>query len=423
MFTRIASLGRKLFSCESGSIAMHVGLMASAIVGMASLGAEITYLFSEHREMQVIADAAALSAATASLHSANSSAPLAEARAIAAQLGFVHGAGGATVAMNSPPTSGFHTTSPRAYEVVLNRPQTLGLIGVLRSNAFATRSRAVASLYNDITAPVCVLALDTTASHAIEIANNGALTSNACGLASNSSSSTSIYLKNNAYINGPVSSVGGWDLENGAELRGSPNTQNSTVTEDPYQNVTPPPAPACTTQTIDGNANGATYNLTPGRFCDGWNLSTQSNNVTLNLASGVYYIDQVLSLQNNATINGTSVTLVINGNYEVSIKNNVYINLTAPTSGDTTGVAIMGLRDATSTLTQLFDNNAIMNIQGAVYFPNQIVKFENNGMTGQTGCTQVIGRLVRLSNNVLLDSTCENTGVTEIFVQQSWLVE
>lgn len=402
-------------------MALHIGLMAIAIVGMAGLGSEITFLFSKQREMQVIADAAALSAAAASLHSANTSAPAIEAQAIAARLGFINGSSGATVAMNSPPTSGPHTSSTRAYEVILSQPQTLGLVGVLHSKTFAVRTRAVAMLdSNPAGAPTCVLALDRTASQAVYIQNNGALTSQSCGLSSNSSSSTGIYLKNNAYVNGPVSAVGGWKLENNAHLYGSPLTKNSPIIEDPYEDVTPPAIPSCTGQTSSGG-NNATYNLGPGHFCSGWDFK---NNVTLNLSPGIYYIDSKLKLQNNATLNGTGgVTIVVNGNYEIDIKNNAFININAPTTGDTAGVAVMGLRNGTSTAVQTFENNVIMNIQGAIYFPNQIIEFENNGTTGATGCTQVIGRIVRLSNNVFLDSTCEDTGVTEIFVQQSWLVE
>jgi hypothetical protein len=290
----------------------------------------------------------------------------------------------------------------------------------LHPDAFSVSSRAVAAFDSDSTAPVCVLALDRAAAQAVMLQNNAALTSHACGLASNSSSATGVYLKNNAYINGPVSAVGSWLLENNAHLYGSPLTRNSSVTDDPYQSVTPPSAPACTGQTSSGG-NGDTYNLSPGHFCDGWDFK---NNVTINLSAGVYYIDSKLKLQNNAWLYGTGgVTIVINGNYAIDINNNAYLTISAPTSGDTAGVAIMGLRNGTSTVSQVFSNNVVMNIQGAVYFPNQIILFENNGMTGTVGCTQVIGRIVRLSNNVLLDSTCENTGVKPVYVQQSWLVE
>lgn len=282
------------------------------------------------------------------------------------------------------------------------------------------RTRAVATTSESSSAPFCVLALDTTASGAITILNNGALPSQSCGLASNSSSATSIYLKNNAYASGPVSTVGGWKLENNAHLDGSPLVQNAATLDDPYIDVTLPSAPACTTQTSSGG-NNATYNLSPGHFCSGWDFK---NNVTLNLSPGIYYIDTKLKIQNNAWLNGTGgVTIVINGDYAIDIKNNAYININAPTTGDNAGLAIMGLQTGTSTVVQTFENNVIMNIQGAVYFPNQIIEFENNGTTGASGCTQVIGRIVKLSNNVRLDSTCEDTGVKEISIQQGLLVE
>ena len=88
---------------------------------------------------------------------------------------------------------------------------------------------------------------------------------------------------------------------------------------------------------------------------------------------------------------GTGVTLVINGNYAIDLNNNAIINLTAPTSGPTSGLIFFGSRTGTPTVQQTFSNNTIFNLTGAVYFPNQIINFENNGTTAPTGgCTQVV---------------------------------
>jgi hypothetical protein len=63
---------------------------------------------------------------------------------------------------------------------------------------------------------------------------------------------------------------------------------------------------------------------------------------------------------------------------------------------------------------QKFSNNTVLNIQGTVYFPNQIVEFDNNGATTADGCTHVIGRMVRLMNNAALMNDCDDTGVKPI---------
>jgi hypothetical protein len=139
--------------------------------------------------------------------------------------------------------------------------------------------------------------------------------------------------------------------------------------------------------------------------------------VTLNLAAGNYYIDSQLSLKNNVVINGNSgggVTLIINGNYTIDIENNATLNLSAPTSGGYAGLVFFGKRDGTSTVLQKFSNNTVLNITGAIYFPNQILEVDNNGTTAAQGCTHVIGRMIRMMNNATLKNDCEGTGVKPI---------
>jgi hypothetical protein len=108
------------------------------------------------------------------------------------------------------------------------------------------------------------------------------------------------------------------------------------------------------------------------------------------------------------------VTIVVNGNYAIDVANNATINLTAPASGPYAGLAFFGPRNGTTSVTQLFSNNTVMNITGAVYFPSQTIRFENNGSTQTNSCTQVIGRLIRVRNNVRLDNDCTGTGVQSL---------
>jgi hypothetical protein len=63
---------------------------------------------------------------------------------------------------------------------------------------------------------------------------------------------------------------------------------------------------------------------------------------------------------------------------------------------------------------QKFSNNAVLNLTGAVYFPNQILEFDNNGTAAAHGCTHVIGRMVKMMNNAELKNDCEDTGVRAI---------
>ena len=121
-------------------------------------------------------------------------------------------------------------------------------------------------------------------------------------------------------------------------------------------------------------------------------------------------------MSNNVTVNATGgVTLVINGNYTMSIGNNAIINITAPTSGPTQGIAIASIRTATSTVTQRFSNNTILNVSGAIYFPNQIAQFDNNVTIKATNCNQFIARKISYQNNAtLVDTGCPSVGGTPV---------
>jgi hypothetical protein len=407
----------KMFRSERGSVAIQLGLMTIVILGMVALGVEITFVLYKHRQMQSAADSGALGGATALMRGYPADYAV-ESRAIAATVGFVSGVDNVTVTVNHPPTLGSHAGDSKAVEVIVSQPQYLGLVSLFREGLFQVGARAVALIGN--ASLYCVLALDPTAAMAAELRNNVILGNPDCGVAVNSNSDSALYLRNNASIKGPVSVHGNWHLANNATLTGDPVTNHAPTIEDPYADVTLQTIPSCTGQS--GSAgNNATVNLDPGHFCSGWNFK---NNVTVNLAPGAYYIDTRLTLGNNAILNGAGgVTLIINGNYAVTFTNNAQVNITAPATGPYAGMAIMGLRNATSSVTQTFSNNTVLNIKGVVYFPNQIIRFDNNGATTPGGCTQVIGRIVRFYNNVWLDKDCDGTGVKPIASTISQLVE
>lgn len=390
---------------NDGSVAIQLALSSIVILGMAALGIEITFLIYKHRQMQTAADAAAFSAAVAKQASYPSNFAL-EARAATASVGYVNGVDGVSVAVNNPPLIGNHTADTSAVEVVISQEQTLNLVSLFRNGVVSVGARAVAAPGDS--GAFCVLALATSGSGALRILNNGVVASSTCGVAVNSSSSSALILDNNAAIYGPVSVVGGYSLANNAHLyyQTPPYPKiNASAVADPYASVTLS-ATGATSRTQPTGCTTCT--LQPGRYNAGLNYS---NNITLNLSAGVYYIGTRFSLSNSVTVNATAgVTIVVNGNYAISIGNNVTLNLTAPTSGTTAGVAFASIRTASSSVTQLFSNNAIVNLTGALYFPNQRLQFDNNATINTPICGQLIARTVRLQNNANLKNACSGTG-------------
>ena len=414
---RWATATMKFIAARRGSVAIQIGLLLTVLCGMAALGTEMGLLLWKQRQMQAAADAAAMAATTAFAAGYPADFQV-EARAVAGTMGFVHGTDGTNVTAYHPPVSGAYAGDTNAIAVVVSQPQTLYLVSLFRDGLFNVGARAVAFVGNS--GIYCMLALHPTASGAIAVSNNAIVTNPLCGVAANSSSRSAMTVSNNGAVNGPVSVHGNWTLSNNAHLYGSPLIHDGPIIADPYANVALQTIPACTSQSGSGK-NNVTINVTPGHFCSGWDFS---NNVVLNVAAGAYYIDQKMSIKNNVIVNATGgVTFIINGNYAVDIGNNARLNLTAPTTGPYAGLAFFGTRTGTTSVTQVFSNNATLNIQGTIYFPSQTIEIDNNGATTANGCTHVIAQIIEIENNVRLDNNCDATGVLPIGALPPYLVQ
>jgi Flp pilus assembly protein TadG len=394
---------------NDGSVAIQLGLSFIVIIGMVALAVEMTFLVYKHRQMQVAADAAAFGAAVAKRAGYPTDFGL-EARAAAAAVGYVNGVNGVAVTVNNPPHNGNYTASTSAVEAVVSQSQTLSLVTLFQTGVFSVGARAVA--LPGSSGAFCILGLDPSASGAVTILNNGIVASTTCGVAVNSSSKTALVVNNNAAIYGPVSVVGNYSLANNAHLYDQtapyPKT-NATAIADPYAAVTL----SATGATARTQPTGCTTcTLQPGAYAAGLNFG---NGVTLNFSAGVYYIATKFTVGNSAVINATAgVTIVINGNYAISMGNNVTMNLTAPATGATAGIALASTRTASSSVTQTFSNNVVVNLTGAVYFPNQTMLFSNNSTINTPVCGQLVARIVQMQNNANLKNACGGTGVVPV---------
>lgn len=394
---------------NDGSVAIQLALSSIVNLGMVALAVEITFLVYKHRQMQTAADAAAFNAAVARKAGYPSSFAL-EARAATAEVGYVDGGDGVTVTVNNPPLHGNYTGNNNAVEVIVSQSQSLSLVTLFQTGLISVGASAVAVPGGS--GSFCVLGLDTAASATVRILNNGIVASSTCGVAVNSRSNTALILDNGAAIYGPVSVVGRYSIANNAHLyyQTAPYPmQGAAAVADPYASMNFSASGA----TARNQPTGCTTcNLLPGRYNNGLNYT---NGGTLNFAAGVYYIGTRLNLSNSVVVNATAgVTIVVNGNYAVSIGNNVTLNIAAPTSGATAGIAFASIRTASSSVTQAFSNNAIINLTGAMYFPNQTLLFSNNATINTPICGQLIARIVQLQNNANLKNACGGTGAVAL---------
>jgi hypothetical protein len=372
--------------------------------------------------MQAAADAGALGAAAA-LQAGDATGYVAEAKAAVAANGFTDGAAGVTVTVNKPPSTGNFKGNASTVEVVIQQPQTAVFSSLFLASAPIVSTRAVA--LQGKTGNDCVLALDTGAS--ASTFGNGTTNVNlvGCSLAVNSNSSSALNLVGGATVTADAASIVGGYVDSGNATITTTHgiTTGAAAVADPYANVAIPPFSGCNSLSLQPHA---TTSVSGGAvFCNGVSLNA---GMTLNLSDGIYFIDRgSLTVNGGATLNVSNATVVLTSssgsNYAtVDVHGGATINATAPSTGATAGLAFFQDRNAPKGGANNFSGGTTQNIEGALYFPNQIVNFAGGTQTGH-GCLQIVADEVDFKGNANLETHCTGTGVAAIGGSSSKLVE
>ncbi len=419
---------------RAGVTAVVIGLSMTALMGFAGLAVDVGLWYDDARTAQGAVDSAAYSAAIDYATGDNAAGVTATADAITAQYGLTNGAGGVTVTVNQPPLSGTHTTTAGAVEVIINKTETR-FFASLFMNSAAISARAVA-------APVttgskyCIETLDTTPGKTTASLTGGlTLDLSQCGIQVNGRGTSALSITGGAILKAnTVSVVGGVSIDGSGSKISPPSsvTTQAPAQPDPYANVAVP-----TYQSGSGTCpQSYTSNypppkpLNPGVYYGGLNIG---NGVNITMNPGVYIVQGAPGCLNQfsvsaATVNATGVTIVLTGsgsNYATAVINNGgTLNLSAPTTGPTAGMAIFQDPNAPSSGTNTTNNfaGAKINVTGALYFPHQKVSF-TGGVTVNSTCTQLIAYDVSFSGGASFGNSCAGTGVKGIGASLASLVE
>ena len=383
------------------------GLCATVIVGFAALAIDVGSWQVAQRSMQGAADMAAYSAAIAYGKSDGTSITT-QAKGITAALGYVDGQNGVTVSVNQPPTSGPYARTATAIQVIVQQPQPRYFAGLLLSSNPTVSASAVATTSGSGSA--CMLALDTSANHAIDVSGLGSINTPNCSVVSNSSSSTAVNMSGSAAINaGCLVAVGRVQTTSSlTETQCSTPKTKAPATANPYASL-PVPTPSGSCLSVPG---GSSITLSPGYYCNGL---TVSGSTTATFQPGLYYVNGNFSIQGGASATGTGVTFYISGGQNTAVSGGSTVNFTAPTTGTYAGVAFFG--DPTTTNgTNNFSGGSGFSVTGAIYYPTQEVSYTGGTSTG-SGCTQLIADRIAISGaSTFASSGCSGTGVKNIAV-------
>jgi Flp pilus assembly protein TadG len=403
-----------------GAVAVAVAVLLPVLVGFAGIGIEVGLWFAIQRQNQSAADAAAISAGleyAAQIESGVATNPTAAAATTANYNLFsttppntltLYPCYGYTVgsSCNTSPSNG----PLDAVQVVLTRPLNTTFANFVTAiwgpnvNTVKVTTTAIAAFP---AGTACFLALDPTAPNAVLVDNNGTLSNPNCWVASNSSSGSALSC-NSCTIAGPTNVVGGDAVFNNGHLNGSPNRTSASAIPDPYAGVAVGNIPpSCSV--VNGNS------IKPGHYCNGIQLN---NGGTLGMDPGVYYIDNVFSIQNGSTLNANGATIVINGSYAIQVGNST-LNIIAQSNGPFVGIAIFG--PSAWQVKQEFGADSHINIQGAIYFPHQAIHFDSGSQFNSSYCTQIIGMQIHIENNANVSASCDGTGVASIPILKVYL--
>ncbi len=421
-------LTRRLARDETGVSSVVIALGMTIMLGGAGLAIDIGLWYNDQRVAQSAADSAAYSAAIDFGSGDTLANATSAAEAIAAQYGMTNGSGGVSVTVNMPPKQGSYTTNSNAIEILIQKTETR-LFSSLFMNSAAVSARAVA-LAGSTNGSYCILALDSSASTSvstadIELSGGATVDASTCGLQVNASGADALYLTGGATLKAAtLSIVGNYSVNGGSTLTVSgTKTISASPISDPYANVTPPTPGACA---ATNSYSYGTHTLSPGTYCNGLTLNGGGTDT---MTAGVYIIDRgVLDLTGGATLNATAgVTIVLTSstgsNYATAqIDGGTTLNITAPTTGATKGLAIFQDQRAPTSGTDTITGGATLNVTGALYFPSQTLNYQGGSSTTSL-CTQLVAFRVNYTGGTKFNNTCGGTGVTGIGTTNTGLVE
>jgi hypothetical protein len=370
------------------------------LVGMVALATDVGILWSDRRQMQLAADAAAIAGVSALRSSGDVTSA---ARNVASLDGFTNSVNNTTVTVNNPPASGPNAGNSNYVEVLITESEPTYFLRVLGHTSANVSTRAVSGIANSAG---CIYALDPSATKAFS-ASNGVNVSSTCGIFVDSNSSDALDVVGGAVVKTTgVGVVGQAVMNNGGAIENTSGgsltiSQNIAPVPDPLAHITAPTVGSCTyTGTQNYNAYTATqsppysgkYVINPGVYCGGISIS---NGVSVTFNSGTYILaGGGMSLQaGGGTISGSNVSFYVttgakagysgsNSAYGgVTMANGVNVTFTAPTTGGTNSLeGILFYQDRsvpTGSAATTFAGGANLTLNGALYFPTTTLNYSN----------------------------------------------
>lgn len=255
---------------------------------------------------------------------------------------------------------------------------------------------------------VCVLGLARTGT-AVYLDRNARLTANACGVFSNSTSTTSLKVDSGAMLRASLTcSAGGVSMS--GSITPAPVT-DCPPQDDPLASRAAPGFGGCDHRNAVFDA--ATVTLGPGVYCGGL-LIKGSANVTLQ--PGLYVLkDGGLNVMGQARLSGTGVGFYITGNASpILFTALTHVSLSAPASGPMAGLLLFEDRALGVRLKHRITSDDARKLIGTIYLPvGSLVVDARQPVADQSAYTAIVaqGLELNMGPNLVLNS---DYGATDV---------
>ncbi|MGH9482107.1 MAG: pilus assembly protein TadG-related protein [Terriglobales bacterium] len=367
------------------ALVLGVGCLV-ALMGVMAMGADVGVYRLQERELQTVADSAAIGGAGELFYGDVTTG----AQNAAALNGFVNGTGGDTLTVNNPPVTGPHAGNNQYVEVIateLSPGYFMKVFGIASLNLSA---RAVAYLGSGTG---CVYALNPSASGAITL--NGTFNVQLqCALYADSNSSQALLVNGSGSVTAKSIGVVGGTLVNGPVTVNPAPVTGMIPAGDPLDYLNPPStAGSCTSPTvINGSGN---FTLNPGVYCSTL-IINGSPNITFN--PGTYVLDSGVIMNGTPNMTGSGVTFY-NASGGFTLNGSSSSNLSAPTTGPYAGILVFQSRTDSSQLTINGSNSSVFN--GAIYAAGARIVDNGSGTADEYGL--LIGNTITINGSATLN--------------------
>jgi Putative Flp pilus-assembly TadE/G-like len=393
---------------QRGQVVILMALSIFAILGVAALAIDGSFMYEKRNRLHAAADAAAKSAAL-EVRRGNFSQPSLQAFAEeeVEAMGFDPSI---VLSVNCPPATGPYAggscgTTSSYVEVIVGESTPTFFANVLGFASMTPTARAVAGSADDSD---CIITLGTSGT-GLKMRSGAEINSPTCSISVNSPAagggappaygidlccgaqitSSSIGVVGEAYLSG-----------GGPSTSWSPPPVEGVIPKlDPFANLTAPTVAG--TCTPDPNVAGGTVNISPGTYCS----ITVSGSGTLNMASGEYYITggDGIVISGSSTINANGV-FIYNVLGPLTVESSSTLNLSAMTTGPYIAIAYWAPAGNTRSI-NFMTGMTNVHVEGVIYAPTAELRTGANSLLYGT-CLLIVVESVDLASTAGIARNC-----------------